>query len=381
MTTAATNPPGVGRFVHALPFWVSLMLVPLAWASAIWGGWTLLLMPLATWGMFSLIDAIKGLDTDNPDPDTPDDALFWYKAITVIWAPVQAATLFGVIGYVATRGHLAWWEVMAVAFCLGVMNGTIGIVYAHELMHRQSRLERRMGDILMAMALYSHFRTEHLLVHHRYVGTPRDTATARYNETFYRFFLRVLRKSPLSAWHAETRRLEKRGLSVWHTSNPFWRYGALQFGCLGLALAVGGLLGLAMFAYAAFIAIWQLELVDYVEHYGLTRKHLGDGRYEPTRVHHSWNASHKASNWLLINLQRHSDHHTKPARRFALLQTVGADAAPQLPYGYPMTTVMAMAPRVWRRVMNPRVRAWRQKFYPEIEDWTPYNKGTTPLPR
>jgi alkane 1-monooxygenase len=26
--------------------------------------------------------------------------------------------------------------------------------------------------MLLAMVLYSHFRSEHLLVHHRYVGTP-----------------------------------------------------------------------------------------------------------------------------------------------------------------------------------------------------------------
>ena len=204
MTAATTNPPGFGRLVHALPFWSSLLLVPAAWTGAVWGGWTLALMPLATWGLFSLIDAIKGLDTDNPDPDTPEDTLFWYKAITLVWAPVQAATLFGIIAYVTTRGHLAWWELIALAFGLGVMGGTIGIVYAHELMHRQSRLERWLGDILMAMALYGHFRTEHLLVHHRYVGTPRDAATARYNENFHRFFLRVLRDSLPSAWREGT---------------------------------------------------------------------------------------------------------------------------------------------------------------------------------
>ena len=381
MTAATTNPPGFGRLVHALPFWSSLLLVPAAWTGAVWGGWTLALMPLATWGLFSLIDAIKGLDTDNPDPDTPEDTLFWYKAITLVWAPVQAATLFGIIAYVTTRGHLAWWELIALAFGLGVMGGTIGIVYAHELMHRQSRLERWLGDILMAMALYGHFRTEHLLVHHRYVGTPRDAATARYNENFHRFFLRVLRDSLPSAWRTEAERLERRGLPVWHRSNPFWRYGALQAGFLGLAWLVGGWVGLAMFVYSAFIAIWQLELVDYIEHYGLTRRHVGEGRYEPTRPHHSWNAAQKASNWLLINLQRHSDHHFKPARRFPVLQTYAEDEAPQFPYGYPVMTIMALVPPLWRRRMNPRVRAWRKRFYPEIEDWTPYTKGTNPMPR
>jgi alkane 1-monooxygenase len=121
--------------------------------------------------------------------------------------------------------------------------------------------------------------------------------------------------------------------------------------------------------------------VNYVEHYGLTRKYLGDGKYEHVLPRHSWNAAHKASNWLLINLQRHSDHHYKPDRRFPLLQTYADDDAPQLPHGYPLMTMAALSPRIWRRIMNPRVLAWREKYYPEIEDWLPYKQGTNPLPR
>ncbi|MCX8507632.1 MAG: fatty acid desaturase, partial [Rhodobacteraceae bacterium] len=130
----------------------------------------------------------------------------------------------------------------------------------------------------------------------------------------------------------------------------------------------------------AMVAIWQLELTDYIEHYGLSRKYLGDGKYEPVKPRHSWNAAHKATNWFLINLQRHSDHHYKPDRRFPLLQTYGEDEAPQLPFGYPGMTSMALIPPLWFRVMNPRVRAWRRQFYPEITDWTPYKKGTLPMP-
>ena len=150
---------------------------------------------------------------------------------------------------------------------------------------------------------------------------------------------------------------------------------------LVLAGLIGGWSGVALFLLQAGVAIWQLELVNYVEHYGLTRKHLGDGRYERVLPRHSWNASQKASNWLLINLQRHSDHHYKPNRRFPLLQHHASDTAPQLPYGYPVMTVAAMIPPLWRRVMNPRVRAWRRHYYPEITDWHPYNKSLNPMPK
>jgi alkane 1-monooxygenase len=147
---------------------------------------------------------------------------------------------------------------------------------------------------------------------------------------------------------------------------------------LALALALGGWEGLGLFLMQAGVAVWQLELVNYVEHYGLTRRHLGQGRYEPVRPRHSWNASQRASNWLLINRQRHSDHHCKPDRRYPLLQTYAEDEAPLLPWGYPVMTTLAMVPPLWRRVMNPRVRAWRRQHYPEITDWTPYNRGALP---
>ena len=365
---------------RALPFWASLVLIPAVWVAAIFGGWTILLVPLVTWAAFSILDVFAGLETSNPDTETPDSDLFWYRLITLIWAPLQAITLFGVLAFISNSAHLVWWEKLGVAFGLGIMAGTIGIVYAHELMHQPSKLERWLGDILMSMAQYGHFRSEHLLVHHRYVATPRDAVTARYNEGFHRFFARVLPQSFRSAWEAEADRLAKRHHAIWRASNPFWRYGALQLSFIITAFAVGGLAGVGLYLYAALVAIWQLELVNYVEHYGLTRQHLGDGKYEHTKPHHSWNSSHRATNWLLINLQRHSDHHIRPDRRFPILQTYTADQAPQLPFGYSVMTTLAMFPPLWRRRMNPRVRHWRKKYYPNITDWSAYDEATNPAP-
>jgi alkane 1-monooxygenase len=368
-----------GRLRDALPFWLSLGLVPLIVLAASHGGWALILPPLGTWWLYSLLDALLGLNEENPDPETGDEHLFWYRLITLVWFPVQFAVIFGAIWYATRAGHLATWEKIVLFFDVGIVSGTVGIVYAHELLHQKNRLERWLGDLLLASVLYGHFRTEHLLVHHLHVATPRDAVTARYNEGFHRFFFRVLFECPRSAWRAEAAMLARRGRPAWHRGNPFWRYLALQAGMLALAFALGGLPGLGLFAVQALAAIWQLELTNYIEHYGLTRKHLGEGRYEHVLPRHSWNAAHKASNWLLINLQRHSDHHYKPSRRFPLLQTYSAEEAPQLPYGYPLMTMAAMIPPLWRRVMNPRVRAWRRQHYPEIEDWGPYKAGTLPV--
>lgn len=353
----------------AAPFWASLALVPLVVLAATQGGWTIALVPACTWALFAGLDAVVGDDRANIDPDTAQSELLWYHAITLIWPFVQAMLLIWLLATVPTAPHLSPGEKAGVFFGMGVLSGTIGINYAHELMHRRARLDRWLADILLAMVLYSHFRSEHLLVHHRHVATPRDAVTARYGEGFYRFFARVLSACVRSAWTAERDMLARKGQRIWHASNPFWRYGALQVASLLIALAIGGALGLALFLFQAFVAIWQLELVNYVEHYGLQRRETAPGRYEPVGPHHSWNADRKASNRLLINLQRHSDHHYKPARPFPLLQSGDPETTPQLPYGYPVMTAAAMVPPLWRRMMNPRVKRWRKRFYPDVTDW------------
>ncbi len=375
---ATTRTPS---FRNALPFWMSLGLVPIILFAARNGGWALVLPIASTFLLFAVLDAAMGPNLENADPKTPDSRLFWYRLITLIWYPVQAGLIFGLIWYVTHTDHLNLLEKLALFHGVGLMSGAIGIVYAHELMHQNSKLERWLGDLLMASVLYSHFRSEHLLVHHRYVGTPKDPVTARYNENFHRFFPRVLYQCRRSAFAAEKERLARLGLPWHHPRNPYWRYWALQLAHLILAILIGGLPGLGFFVFQAVVAVWYLELTNYVEHYGLTREHLGAGKYEPIKPHHSWNAAHKASNWLLINLQRHSDHHYKPARRFPLLKTYDEAEAPQLPYGYPVMVAVALVPPLWRRMMNPRVRRWRAIYYPEITDWGRYKSASNPMPR
>lgn len=367
------------QFSRALPFWAALTLVPVVIFAAAQGGWALILPPLAAWGGFSLLDAALGENTDNADPETDEAALFWYRLVTLIWFPIQLFLVFGMIAYATETDHLSTVEKVALFFGIGVASGTVGINFSHELMHRRSRVERWLADLLLAMVMYSHFRSEHLMVHHTYVGTPRDAVTAHYGEGFARFFPRVLWQCLRSAWRAEAAKLKRRDLSRFDAANPFWRYWSLQLIYLLAALMLGGWAGLGLFLYQAFIAVWQLELVNYVEHYGLTRLYLGNGKYEPVAPRHSWNAAQMASNWLLINLQRHSDHHIRPGRAYPLLQHYRAADAPLLPYGYPVMTLIAMWPPAWRRMMNPRVRKWRAMYYPEVVDWRMYDKKEIPL--
>ncbi|MGB0958677.1 MAG: alkane 1-monooxygenase [Halocynthiibacter sp.] len=365
----------------ALPFWISLGAIPCAILGAVLGGWWWLTLPLYSWYFVGALDLVLGKDTTDFDPETDETDLYWYRFITMAWFPIQFVLIYGMIWYVTRSDHLSFLEMLGVFFAIGISSGTTGIVYSHELMHQKNRAERWLADLLLATTLYSHFRSEHLLVHHPYVGTPRDPVTARYNEDFYHYFIRVLRECPKSAWRAEAALLARRDLPMAHPRNPFWKYAILQATCMFLALWIGGWLGLVLFIWQAFIAIIQLEITNYVEHYGLTREHLGDGHYEHVKPHHSWNAAHKATNWLLINLQRHSDHHYKPSRRFPLLQNHDEDQAPQLPFGYTFMGVSALIPPMWRRRMNPRVRAWRKKYYPHITDWSAYKTAKNPMPK
>ncbi|MEL6313161.1 MAG: alkane 1-monooxygenase, partial [Pseudomonadota bacterium] len=147
----------VARLQNAIPFWMSLTLVPVAWFSAVHGGWAVILLPLCTWYLFSLLDAILGLNKDNADPETAEDQLNWYKLITITWAPIQSCVLFGMIWYATGPGdaHLSPLETILLFFGVGVITGTVGINYSHELMHQKDSKERFLGDVLLSMVLYS----------------------------------------------------------------------------------------------------------------------------------------------------------------------------------------------------------------------------------
>ncbi len=352
-------------FLRALPFAIALTFPPVVALGAYLGGawisgaaiYALLGIPLA--------DYIVGRSSASLDPRTRDDDLFWFRLITWVWLPIQLIMLFGVIAYVGANPDFATGELVRLAISMGIVTGGIGITYAHELMHQHSRLERGLGEALMSSTLYGHFCVEHVHGHHIHVGTPRDPVSAPAGMSFYRFFPRALVGSFTSAWQIVRTRLARRGRSPWHRTNPFWRYAGAYAAFLGMAYALAGWTGVGLFLGQAAVAITLLEIINYIEHYGLRRRQLADGRYERTQPHHSWNASQQVTNWLLINLQRHSDHHYHPARRYPLLQDYDQGEAPQLPLGYPTMLIIALIPPLWFRIMDPRVDAWRARYYPD----------------
>ena len=137
----------LARWQSALPFWLSFLLLPLIWSAALFGGWAVLLPPLVTWYLFAALDGVLGLNLENADPMTPEEDLDWYRRLTSAWVPLQFISLFGLIYYVSGTSHLSGLEKFGVFFGVGVVTGTIGINYSHELMHQRNRLERNLADL------------------------------------------------------------------------------------------------------------------------------------------------------------------------------------------------------------------------------------------
>ena len=354
-----------------ISFSLPLLFCPLLVISWIYGGLTILLTPIFGYVIITIFDF---LTKENKNEDALIKGnIFDYKIILYLWPFVQMFLLFGTLAAIFFFNHLNLIESVGLMLVLGMITGAVGITFAHELMHQKTKRERFLADILMGMAVYGHFRTEHILVHHRYVGTKRDAVTARFNEGFYSFFLRVIPNSFISAWNVEKERLLIKKKSIFHLSNPFYNYFFIPLFFLMCAFLIGGVMAMCLFLLQAIIAVLHLEVVNYIEHYGLSRKKLAENKYEPTKSFHSWNANHKMSNLLLINLQKHSDHHARPDKLYPTLNAFDENSAPQLPFGYPLMVVLSLFPIFWRKIMNPKVLAWREQFYPEIYDWTTLN--------
>jgi alkane 1-monooxygenase len=235
---------------------------------------------------------------------------------------------------------------------VGLITGGIGITVAHELGHRLGRRERWVSRLLLGSVCYAHFQIEHNKGHHSKVATPDDPATARFGESFYAFWPRTVFGGLIGAWHIERDALKKAAKPWWSLNNQMWWVVVLP---VSMALVLGvlfGWRGVVFFFVQSFVAFSLLELVNYVEHYGLLRQRYADGSYETITAAHSWNATQQVSNWLLFNLERHSHHHIHQSRPYQTLKHM--EEAPQLPAGYSALTLVVLIPTLWRALMDQR---------------------------
>jgi alkane 1-monooxygenase len=309
--------------------------------------------PILVFVLFPIFDYLRGLDAENP----PDDVIEWlerdryYRWCTYAFLPLQYAGLV-LACWLWAEGGLSTVDSIGLALTMGIVSG-IAINTAHELGHKRAGLERWLSKVALAQSGYGHFFIEHNRGHHVRVATPEDPASARLGECFWAFLPRTVAGSLRSAWELEKARLARLHSSPWTIRNDIlnaWAMTVLLFAGLTLAF---GLVVLPYLLLQAVLGFCLLEVVNYLEHYGLLRQKREDGRYERCRPEHSWNSNNVASNVLLYHLQRHSDHHANPTRRYQTLRHV--EEAPQLPTGYAGMIVFAWIPPLWRRVMDRRL--------------------------
>ena len=337
----------IGLLVPALPL-ASAGLAAVSGSDLWW--W---LTPAFIYLLIPALDAILGTDTANPPEEVVAslEADHYYRWLTYLYLPLQYIS-FLVGAWLFVDGAGSWVTKLAIAVSVGGVGG-IGIANAHELGHKKAKVERRLSKFVLAQTAYGHFYVEHNRGHHNRVATPEDPASSRMGESFWAFLPRTVFGSLRSAWELEAKRLRAHDQRVFS-----WRNDVLNSWAITVVLfaAVTVWLGAAVVPFLVIQAVFGfclLEVVNYVEHYGLLRQRLDSGRYERCRPVHSWNSNHVASNVALYNLERHSDHHAHPTRRYQSLRHF--DESPQLPNGYGLMIGLAYFPPIWRRMMDHRV--------------------------
>lgn len=344
--------------------WPLALLVPIlpfgalsVWRAtdSLWAWW----LPAAVvFGAIPILDLLMGDDRENP----PDDAarelqhMRYYRWITYLYLPAQYVALV-TCSVVWVRNDLGVVGGTGLVATLGIVNG-IAINTAHELGHKRETLERWLSKIALAPTGYGHFFVEHNRGHHVRVATPEDPASARFGESFWAFLPRTVIGSLGSAWRLETSRFRLRSRTPWTWRNDIlnaWAMTVILVAALTVAL---GAQVLPLLAAQAAVGFSLLEVVNYLEHYGLLRQRTASGRYEKVDPRHSWNSDRVVTNVFLFQLQRHSDHHANPLRRYQTLRSF--DEAPQLPAGYATMIVVALIPPLWRSIMDARVLAHYQ---------------------
>ena len=339
---------------------LTLVLVPLAsigafmvWPSApVW-----LLFPLLFfYGFVPLADAIVGGDTNNPPeavvPSMSKDG--FYEILVYCLIPGHYVLFIAAIWAIVALSPPLWASA-GLVFGVALINGnTINI--GHELGHKTDKRNRFFAKLALGLSGYGHFTMEHNRGHHVMVATPEDCASARLGESLYAFALRELPTTLVRGWRHEARRLRANGLPIIHWRNDILQVYALSLALTALLVAWLGWIALPFILAHHFLNWCALTLANYIEHYGLLRKKLPNGKYEPCAPHHSWNSNHHVSNLMLLHLQRHSDHHANPMRPYQALRDF--DNVPSLPSGYPGCILLAGIPPLWFRVMDPKVLEW-----------------------
>ena len=283
------------------------------------------------------------------DVDLKENILHNFS-ILIILPCILFLIVFGLI--VVSDSTISIFVAAALGAAVGMSGGSIGITTAHELIHRQNKYMRGIGVLLLVLCCYGHFRIEHVYGHHKHVATKEDPATARKGENFYFYFIRCVINSVISSWNIEKNILDKKNINTFSLQNRILHYFVLEAFFLCIAYVIAGFNGLVFFLTHSFVSIMLLELVNYIQHYGLERK-MENGKYERFTDHHSWNSRHISANWSTFNLGLHAEHHQSASKHYPLLSQ--EEKVIEMPANYSVMLMMALVPPIWFLVMNRKI--------------------------
>jgi alkane 1-monooxygenase len=238
----------------------------------------------------------------------------------------------------------------------GLMVGLIGTVTGHELTHRTwDPISMLVGRWLLAFSFDTSFAIEHVYGHHRYVSTTSDPATAPRGRNVYTHILISTLRGNISAWEIEKQRLQRKRQGLLSLHNFAIRGYLMSVVLLVAAWLVAGWSGVLFFTLAGLWGKSLLEIVNYMEHYGMVRN-----PETPVQPRHSWNTNKRFSSWTMFNLTRHSHHHAQGEVPYHELKPY--QDAPMMIAGYLTTILVALIPPLWHRLMIPKVLEWDQHY-------------------
>lgn len=337
------------------------------------GGW------LTTLGLVGLVstyvfgDRLGGDDTSTPHYTRPEvlTALTWAGLPLVAWIVFTAVWTVSPgdpLGYGAALTALSGYDVLAAKAATGwghhfaglgltiLAVGLVALIPGHELVHRTwDRRSLLLGRWMYAFAFDAPFSIEHVYGHHRYVSTRDDPATAPRGRSVYAHVVMSTIRGNLSAWRIEKARLLRKKLPVWSHHNAWLRGHGMSLLLLGFAAWMGGLVGALWFLGCALGGKAILEMVNYMEHYGMVRDPV-----DPVQPHHSWNTNRRVSSWSMFMLTRHSHHHAAGEVPYGELRPY--PDAPMMVDGYLSTMFLTMLPPLWHRLMTPKVLEWDRVY-------------------
>jgi alkane 1-monooxygenase len=352
----------IKKYAYLLVTLPSLMILASVWLGNQYGhmDFFAFITVIIVFTLVPALDHIIGQDPVNPDEITQVPELskeVFYRILTLLCLPMQIATIF-YGGHILMSTEMSWIGQFGWILSIGTVGAIVAINVGHELIHKDPIIEQWAGGLLFACVTYGGFKVEHVRGHHVHVSTPDDASSSRYGQSLYKFLPHAYLHNFLNAWNLEAKKLKRKGKGLLSFSNELIWWYSISFIFAAICGVLWGWTGVAYFFAQSFIAFSLLEVINYIEHYGLHRRKLNNGRFERTNVEHSWNSNFLLTNLFLFQLQRHSDHHANPKRRYQVLRH--HEISPQLPSGYATMVVLALFPPLWFKVMNPKVEAYYQ---------------------